>query len=119
MTPDTASTLGQTIRSKRLALNLTLRDVAAVAGKSIAYLHDLEHDRRGLSDETLERLSNALQLDQSELRALSGQFSVRATALLKRCPEFGVMVDEMARTWEQEQKRRFGPRFRRDVTRGK
>jgi transcriptional regulator with XRE-family HTH domain len=56
-------TFGQTIRKRRCQLGLTQREVALRIGSSTPYLGHLEANKRHPSDEVLERLAKALDLD--------------------------------------------------------
>ncbi len=72
-------TLGQFIADRRKELGLSGREVVARIRKpdgkpiSIPYLVDLEHDRRKPSDEVLEQLAKALQVDSDILYFLAGR----------------------------------------------
>jgi transcriptional regulator with XRE-family HTH domain len=71
--------LGQFMVERRKELGLSGREVVAqiknTSGKpiSIPYLVDLEHDRRKPSDEVLQQLARALQVDTDILYFLAGR----------------------------------------------
>lgn len=58
---------GTKLRERRLAAGLRQSDVAARAGISASYLNLIEHNRRKVSVELLERLAEALGLDRAAL----------------------------------------------------
>ena len=56
------------IRVIRKAKGMTLSELSKRTGKSIAYLSDLEMNRRGAKDETLLRIGAALEVLPEELK---------------------------------------------------
>ncbi|MEY4697779.1 MAG: hypothetical protein RIT14_2207 [Pseudomonadota bacterium] len=64
--PMTALT-GSRVRERRLALGLRQADVARAAGVSASYLNLIEHNRRRVSGEVLERLAGALAVPLAAL----------------------------------------------------
>jgi transcriptional regulator with XRE-family HTH domain len=63
------SLTGTRLRERRLALGRRQGEVAQAAGISASYLNLIEHNRRAVAGDVLERLANALGLDPA---ALSG-----------------------------------------------
>jgi transcriptional regulator with XRE-family HTH domain len=102
-------TLGEFIVDRRKALGLSGREVVAAvrnaSGKpiSIPYLVDLEHDRRKPSDEVLEQLAKALNVDSDLLYYLAGRMPADLTAK-------GVKQEHVSAAWKA---------FRREVRRAK
>jgi transcriptional regulator with XRE-family HTH domain len=58
---------GSKLRDLRLALGLKQADAAARAGISASYLNLIEHNRRKVTPEVLERLADALAIDRAAL----------------------------------------------------
>ncbi|MBN8630187.1 MAG: helix-turn-helix domain-containing protein [Rhodobacterales bacterium] len=58
---------GTKLREWRLAAGLRQADVAAKAGISASYLNLIEHNRRKVTPEVMERLADALGLDRAAL----------------------------------------------------
>ncbi len=58
---------GTKLRDRRLAAGLRQADVAARAGISASYLNLIEHNRRKVTPEVMERLADALQIDRAAL----------------------------------------------------
>lgn len=58
---------GTKLRDRRLAAGLRQADVAARAGISASYLNLIEHNRRKVTHEVMERLADALQIDRTAL----------------------------------------------------
>ena len=56
------------VREYRKAKRLTLRELSVAAGCSIAFLSDVELNRRGAKQETWQRFSDALGVPVDELR---------------------------------------------------
>jgi transcriptional regulator with XRE-family HTH domain len=62
-----SSLSGTRLRERRLALGLRQADVAAAAGISPSYLNLIEHNRRKVGADLLERLANVLGIDRAAL----------------------------------------------------
>lgn len=60
-------TLGARIRELRIERRLTLAQVGAIAGTSVSYLNDLEHDRRTPSLPKLQAVAASLGTSAYEL----------------------------------------------------
>lgn len=58
---------GTKLRDRRLAAGLRQAEVAAKAGISASYLNLIEHNRRKVTPEVMERLADALQIDRAAL----------------------------------------------------
>jgi XRE family transcriptional regulator, stress-response regulator len=59
--------VGNALRRRRQAQGRTLREVAAAAGVSLAYLSEVERGRKEASSEVLEAVCSALDLVLAEL----------------------------------------------------
>ena len=83
-------TLGQFLRSRRIALKMTQQKLAeAVGWKSVAFVSDLENDVRHLGEEYFEKLAEVLSVDIAELEAFDTRTPVRdAKELIRRNPEY-------------------------------
>jgi transcriptional regulator with XRE-family HTH domain len=58
---------GTKLRDRRLAAGLRQADVALRAGISASYLNLIEHNRRKVTPEVMERLAEALGIDRAAL----------------------------------------------------
>ena len=58
---------GTKLRDRRLAAGLRQAEVAVRAGISASYLNLIEHNRRKVTPEVMERLADALQIDRAAL----------------------------------------------------
>lgn len=66
LTPDASRDLGRSLRFLRHAKNLTLRDVAKVAGLSAQYVQNIERgERSSASEDAFERLARGYGIEQS------------------------------------------------------
>ncbi len=68
----TSALIGTRLRERRLAAGLRQADVAATAGISASYLNLIEHNRRRVGAEVLQRLAGALAIDAQGLEAGTG-----------------------------------------------
>lgn len=60
---ETADTIiGSRIKSRRLTLGLTQRDLAHAAGLSVSFISDTENGKRGVSVSSLVALASALRV---------------------------------------------------------
>ena len=94
-------TLGQLLRSTRLAQSKTLRDVEAVAGISNGYLSQLESDAiKQPSPHHLHKLADVYHLDYALLMESAGYAVAReigigsSSQLRSSLPEFDELTDE-------------------------
>ncbi len=85
-------TLGDVTRSRRVALDLSLRDLAKIIRKAPSYVSDIENDRRVPSEEVIREIAQALELDADDLMARAGRFGVDAERYMKRNPAAGVLL---------------------------
>ncbi|MBP9065645.1 MAG: helix-turn-helix transcriptional regulator, partial [Candidatus Microthrix sp.] len=63
----TSTSLGKRLRSRRVALGLTLADASARAGLSLPYVSNLERGRGNPTIDALRSLADALDLEVGEL----------------------------------------------------
>ena len=72
------STYGAYIARRRSSVGLTLVKVAGAVGVSVAYLHDVEHGRRGpLGADREAKLVDVLGADPERLRVLAAMARAR------------------------------------------
>lgn len=65
--PATPQSLGTRLRARRLALNLTLAQVAERSGLSLPYISNLERDRGNPTSKALSAVAEALEARVSDL----------------------------------------------------
>ena len=85
-------TLGEITRSKRVELDLSLRDLAKIIRKAPSYVSDIENDRRVPAEEVIRDIAQALELDADDLMARAGRFGADAERYMKRNPAAGVLL---------------------------
>jgi transcriptional regulator with XRE-family HTH domain len=88
--------LGDTVRDARIALDLSLREIARQADIAPSYLSDIENDRRVPAEEMLRTLASLLKLDFNELMAQAGRVGDDAERYLKKHPSAGVLFRRLA-----------------------
>ncbi len=93
---DASMTLGDRIRVARARKRQTLRELAVAVGKAPSYLSDIENDRRVPSEDLLEELAKALDLDFDELMAAAGRIGSDADRYLRRTPAAGVLFRRLS-----------------------
>lgn len=84
-------TLGEMIRDARVALDMSLRDLAKKLEISPSYISDIENDRRVPSEEVMSPLALTLRLDLDDLMARAGRMGDQAERYMKRHPTAGVL----------------------------
>jgi transcriptional regulator with XRE-family HTH domain len=74
--PDRAAKLqrqfGSTVRTERVARQLTQQDLAFNAGLSLTYIGEIERGQRMVSLDTLQRVATALELSPAQLLTKAG-----------------------------------------------
>jgi transcriptional regulator with XRE-family HTH domain len=88
--------LGETIRNKRVELDLSLRDLAKRLQLTPSYLSDIENDRRVPAEEVIRNIAQVLALDFDLLMARAGRFGDEAIRYMKRNPSVGVLFRRLA-----------------------
>ncbi len=91
MSPRSKS-LGEEIRSARVAKGLGLRELARLLEKAPSYVSDIEHDRRVPSEQVLRAICTHLDLDFDRALALAGRLGDDADRYLKREPAAGLLL---------------------------
>ena len=79
------TTFGKKIKQARLKLGFSQRELAAKIKINFTYLSKLETDKNDYppSEEVIEKIANALNLDTDELTQLSGKITEEDIAVLK------------------------------------
>lgn len=81
------STLGGTLRTRRLAMGLSLRELARRVGVSPPFMTDLEADRRHPGPEVMERIAAQLGMPLDELQALDSRMRPDVRRWVEARPE--------------------------------
>jgi transcriptional regulator with XRE-family HTH domain len=102
-------TLGQRIRTRRLELGITLRELARRVEVSAPYLTDLEAGRRHPGPDVLQRIARALELPAAELEALDTRLSPEVRRWVETQPD----VARLLRTIQTSPRRRREEMLRR------
>lgn len=102
--------LGKRLRSRRVALGLTLADASARAGLSLPYVSNLERGRGNPTIDALRSLADALDLEVGELVGGDGSGEALDTSLL-------VLADAPSSLGEFTRSSRFDAVARRLATR--
>lgn len=80
-------TLGEWLRTARIAKGPSLRATAESLQVTPSYLSDIENDRRVPAEDVLQRLAGLLDLDPEEAMVRAGRFGEETERYLKRQPE--------------------------------
>jgi HTH-type transcriptional regulator, competence development regulator len=91
-----AKTLGDTLREARIALDMSLRELARKADIAPSYLSDIENDRRVPAEDLLQTLATLLKLPFDDLMAMAGRVGDDAERYLKKHPSAGVLFRRLA-----------------------
>lgn len=86
------ASLGDQIRTARVAKGLGLRELARLIEKSPSYVSDIEYDRRIPSEDVLRSICANLDLDFDRMLALAGRIGDEADRYLRREPAAGVLL---------------------------
>lgn len=86
-----SNSLGEAIREKRIAIDITLRELARRLNITPSYLSDIENDRRVPAEEVLQDIGKALDLPFDDLMGLAGRFGESVERYVKRRPAAGVL----------------------------
>lgn len=88
----TEDSLGEQIRSARVAKHLGLRELARLIDKAPSYVSDIEYDRRVPSEEVLKDICRHLDMDVDRALALAGRLGETADRYLRREPAAGLLL---------------------------
>jgi transcriptional regulator with XRE-family HTH domain len=89
-------TLGDIIQSARKARGWSQRFAAVQWRISLTHAHDIEHDRRAVSETLVLRLAESLGLDVELLMSLAGRLGETVEAYLARHPPAVVLIRAIA-----------------------
>lgn len=117
-----ATTFGERVRVARLALGMSLRELARRLGdKAPSYINDIENDRRVPSEPVIRQICEILELDVDEMLAAAGRVGQIPEEYLRTEPKAGVLfrkvveerlggsdLDELLKRAEQLAKKRQG-----------
>lgn len=96
-----AQSLGDRIKELRMALGLSLRQLAGEIKKSPAFMSDVELGRRFPSDEVLADISKVLKTSVDELKSLDTRSSLDdIKRLAQRDPSWGLAFRTAAESAE-------------------
>ena len=90
--PEPAATLGRRVAAQREDRHWTQRDLAERAGISVAFLSEIENDKRNLSTEVLLRIADALGASMDYLATGRTEAPVHRPALVIP-PELAAAAD--------------------------
>jgi Helix-turn-helix. len=90
------NTLGETIRAKRLTIDITLRELARRLTITPSYLSDIENDRRVPAEDVLKDIAKELDLAFDDLMGLAGRFGETVERYVKRQPAAGVLFRKIS-----------------------
>ncbi|MFH0847359.1 MAG: helix-turn-helix transcriptional regulator [Chloroflexota bacterium] len=79
--------LAQLIRNQRIALSLTIRELAKASGASASYLGRIERGERSPSGQTLKKIARPLGFDVNELFTLAGYLPT-PSGVAERTPSY-------------------------------
>jgi transcriptional regulator with XRE-family HTH domain len=88
---DIDGSLGEVVRSARVGVGSSLRDLAKKLEIAPSYLSDIENDRRVPSEDVLARLAAELDLKVDDLMARAGRFGHETERYVKQHPTAGVL----------------------------
>ena len=89
MDRNSGNNLGELIRQQRVAIPLTLQELATRSGVSPSYLGRIERGERFPSARILRRIAEPLGFEENELFALAGYLSPRASNLGEETLPYG------------------------------
>ena len=80
------SNLGKTIKTARKTKKITQRELAEKTNVNYTYISKLENDKTGVppSEEMIDKLSKVLELNNKELKYLSGRISQEEKEILEQ-----------------------------------
>lgn len=96
--------LGGIIKQQRIALPLTLQELATISGVSPSYLGRIERGERFPSAHVLRKIAKPLGFDEDELFALAGYLSPQPPSVAEESPGYtgGRLDPYVARVLGQE-----------------
>ena len=89
MDNDYTNHLGRIIKQQRVAVPLTLQELAAMSGVSSSHLGRIERGERFPSARILRKVAKPLGLEEDELFTLAGYLSPPSPSIAERSPGYG------------------------------
>jgi len=80
--------LGKIIKQRRVAVPLTLQELAALSGVSSSHLGRIERGERFPSARILRKIAKPLDFDEDELFTFAGYLSPQAPGVAEGSPEY-------------------------------
>jgi transcriptional regulator with XRE-family HTH domain len=84
--------LGELVKTKRLALKLSLRDLGNSLGVTPAYVADIEANRRQPSVELRQKISAVLHIPIAEIQAADSRLSPELRTWIEERPQFMALL---------------------------
>ncbi len=81
--------LGELIRQQRVAIPLTLQELASLSGTSPSHLGRVERGERFPSARILRKIAKPLGFEENELFTLAGYLSPQPNAISEAQPSYG------------------------------
>ena len=81
--------LGELIRQQRVAIPLTLQELASLSGTSPSHLGRVERGERFPSARILRKIAKPLGFEENELFTLAGYLSPQPSAISETQPSYG------------------------------
>ena len=108
--PKDASTLGKSIRTKRMDLHLSLDDLAAKTGVTASYLSRIEADKKVPAPELIEKIAKALNTNPDEYKMfLLTDFISTTFSQSSADPNFLLNFQKMMKTTYKDKKIKLPP----------
>jgi len=89
MTDNNSKNLGSIIKQQRVAVPLTLRELAAMSGISLSHLGRIERGERFPSAHILRKVAAPLGFEENELFTLAGYLSPQPLSIAEPSPPYG------------------------------
>jgi transcriptional regulator with XRE-family HTH domain len=86
---DSSSNFGRIIKQQRIALQLTLQQLADISGVSPSHLGRIERGQRFPSAHILRKIAQPLSFDEDELFTLAGYLSSKPLNVAEKDPTHG------------------------------
>ncbi len=81
--------LGEILKQQRIALSLTLQQLAAKSGVSASHLGRMERGERFPSAHILQKIARPLSFEEDELFMLAGYLSPQSPMVAEKSPIYG------------------------------
>ena len=98
--------LGEQLRTARIAKGFGLRELARIIEKAPSYVSDIEYDRRVPSEAVLRSLCDVLNLDFDRMLSLAGRLGDEADRYLRREPAAGMLLRRLQESGAKDEELR-------------